>query len=307
MAKPPQIKPALENISSRLASITFLPRGAGDVIHVQACATFGPVKDQPVGDYIVSFGLKEAILHLEHNGHEINQKYQASLSRSVFSEKWNSKKSSSTKFAIGGRIKLAYKTLIGADITTSHAIDRSYGDNTSIDKSYNIITPVPDGWRIGSELGDPRAPVGVHSDKMEHCLDGQYFTGASGEEGIGQKMADTKLALCVLTPKAGKNDTQITATILVNSSSLCISLKIKPVPDPAGIKASAREIDKQKKAKEIEIRQKLIQICINKAGAANADNPTSLSYSEGFFPLTRPVTKSAPKLGSQSLSTGNPK
>ena len=82
------------------------------------------------------------------------------------------------------------------------------------------------GWRIGTELGDPRAPDKALPDGLDHCLDGEYFSGRRKEQGEGYKDRSGQLALGVLKPKAGGNDPHVIATLIGVSGALRFTVKL---------------------------------------------------------------------------------
>jgi hypothetical protein len=267
---------AANNASKQRKDLDVIARQLGEVklqalpkdgkILLKATAKFG-ARTCSIGEYKVAFGLNQAILHVECPSFDKAREYSATLSPNVFSESWKESRKQDTKVKgkAGFGVKLFSYFSLGGEVAGGRESSDSAEQRGKI--SYPLITAIPGGWRIGSELGDPRVPRGVQPKGLENCLDGEYFSGQRDEAGEGEKIAPLGTALCVLTPKEGGNDLAITATLLGVSGSLQISLE--PLNEPKFPGTKIQETTK--------LRQAFIEILVNrtkeagKAGAATED------------------------------------
>jgi hypothetical protein len=133
---------------------------------------------------------------------------------------------------------------------------------------YPIVSITRTGWRIGTELGDPRAPKGALPQGIEHCLTGEYLSGRAGEHGEGAKDRHGAHALCVLRPNQEGNDPTIVATLFGTTGSLRVVIALSDdVVEPK----VALEEDRERKEREETLRRTFVDICLNRAEAAYRD------------------------------------
>jgi hypothetical protein len=148
------------------------------------------------------------------------------------------------------------------------------------------------GWRIGTELGDPRAPEKALPDGLEGCLDGEYFSGRRNEKGEGYKETSGQFALGVLKPKPGGNDPRVTAILSGVSSALRVAVKLS---DPTNASPSGLKVMSESKKKERELREAFIEICLHRADEAHKEHVRTDKLLSGEFYLHHHETH-APKL-----------
>ena len=194
-------------------------------VRVTATTSVAPRKFS-AGKYQVAVGINQALLRLDHPGFERESAYQASLDKKAWSESWNKQISSN----MGGGVKANFGKkpfdLIGVSIKGQLEKSKQHGVQQKGSNTYPLITATPIGWQIGTEDGDPRAPDGVLPDGLEHCLYGGYVSARRDEQGEGHTGKNGVLALCVLRPKGGGNDPNITATLFGVSGSLRVAVTL---------------------------------------------------------------------------------
>ena len=161
---------------------------------------------------------------------------------------------------------------------------------------YPIVSVTPTGWQIGTNLGDPRAPVGTLPDGLETCLNGEYLSGRDDEQGDGYKGKDGALALCILKPNHHGNDPRIVATLCGVSGSLKVAVTSSEAPVGS---ASVLQRQGEAKSQEDVLRKAFIDICIQRATVEHAQTGTMLS---GEFYLSQHEIH-APKLPQQEMRT----
>lgn len=275
---PQQERKDLDKLAERLGSCSLQLRAQEGEIVVVLSATFAPVRYES-GDYVVSVGLTEANLRFEHDGHDVDQKYGATLADEFWTAQAQEK--SQTGGAVEGEIGLMAKLQgwvhIGAK-TSAHKSKETKA--TSASKTVMpLIEPSPSGWRIGGPQGDPRWAAESAVDGLENCLRGDYFHGAAGEKP--QRSAKAGRA-CVLRPREGGNAFLVRASLYGAAGALRVALQRK---DGAISPLERNAADKRAE----QIKRALAKICVGKAGK----DQSGLS-GETFL---HRMEKGAPKLG----------
>jgi hypothetical protein len=293
------LKNDLEKIATQMASIKVLPVAEDDHISVRVTtASFAPRKFS-AGKYQVAVGINQALLRLDHPGFERESAYQASLDKKAWSESWNKRISSN----MGGGVKANFGKkpfdLIGVSIKGQLEKSKQHGVQQKGSNTYPLITATPIGWQIGTEDGDPRAPDGVLPDGLEHCLSGEYFSARRDEQGEGHTGKNGVLALCVLRPKGGGNDPNITATLFGVSGSLRVAVTLTDrIP---ALQQSPLKSISETGAQEDSLRKAFIKICVRRAEQAYAEGlPTDAILSGEFY--LNADHKHAPKLSPAAAS-----
>jgi hypothetical protein len=126
---------------------------------------------------------------------------------------------------------------------------------------YRIVGSTPSGWRIGTELGDPRDPRGTLPKGLDHCLNGEYLSGKGGEHGEGSKEKHGAFALCELKPKSGRNDPRVVATLFGTSGSLQIEITLLNA-------STSLQSHNEKTEREAALRKAFVEICLQRAESA---------------------------------------
>jgi hypothetical protein len=175
--------------------------------------------------------------------------------------------------------------------------DKSESAEQKASAPYRIVSATPAGWRIGTELGDPRDPRGTLPGGLHHCLNGEYLSGKSGEHGEGVQEKDGAFALCQLIRKSGGNDPQVVATLFGVSGSLQIEIT------PSNTVSTSLQSQSEKAEREDALRKAFVEICLRRAeAAAKVGIRTDTMLSGDFYlnhheirgPIT-PVPASEPK------------
>jgi hypothetical protein len=157
----------------------------------------------------------------------------------------------------------------------------------------------PTGWQIGTERGDPRAPVGTLPNGLENCLSGEYFSGRRKEQGEGHKDKSGAFTLCLLRPKIGANDPNVTATLFGVSGSLRVAVKlIEPI---TSAQQSSLKLFAENRSQEDKLREAFIEICLRRAEQAHAEGLPHDTILSGEFYLSTDH-KHAPKLSPSANS-----
>ncbi|HEX8166049.1 MAG TPA: hypothetical protein VF601_09710 [Beijerinckiaceae bacterium] len=274
-------KQDLEKIASQLARVTIRAIPGEEEIALKATATF-TTKSYMAGSYKVSVGLSQALLHLDHPGFEAGEGYQATLSKETWSQTW--KKADSSNLGGAAEVKIGAKFLgfLGLEFRGNAARDSQKASEQKASAPYPIVSAVPSGWRIGTELGDPRDPDGTLPEGLEHCLSGEYLSGRRNEAGEGPKDRDGAFVLCVLRAKTGGNDPLITATLF----GIAGSLKVAIAPaDPAVPQDGAPHSRREAMQQEADLRKAFVDICIQRAKAAQQDGAGVEGMVSGEFYL----------------------
>jgi hypothetical protein len=298
-------KADLEKIAASLAKIHITPAPNGDHLVLRAAATF-TTRSFDAGDYKVSVGVCQAFLRLESPAYDTTQAYQATLSKEAWSERWKSANSSQ----LGGEAKfvLGFKVpgWFGASAQARAAKNRQESTEAKANTPYPLVTAIPGGWRIGTELGDPRDPQGTLPDGLRHCLDGEYLTERRGEQGDGFKDEKSgKIALCELLPKSGANDYHITATLFGSSDSLKVAISRS---DGASTLSQGLGSQVDQKQREDAMRNAFVEICIQRAKVSGTKTD---DFVTGDFYLTQhevvgPRPPPQPFEKTEAKSTNNP-
>lgn len=275
----------------QLAKIHVLPVADGGHITLRATAQF-TTRSFTAGEYQVSIGLNQALLHLDHPSYEREQGYQATLSKDTWSQNWINRTSSRAGISVAAKIGTKIADLIGLTGQASVGIENRETTEQKARVPYPIVSITPTGWRIGNEMGDPRDPEKALPEGLEHCLDGEYLSGRRNESGEGYKEKNGHFALGILKPKSGGNDPRIIATLIGVSSALRVAVKLA---DPANVLTSGLKVISESKKKERELRQAFIEICLRRAADINKEHSRSDSILSGEFYLYEHETH-APKI-----------
>jgi hypothetical protein len=246
-----------EKVARQLGSVHLIVVAKEGHLSIEASVKFG-VKKFEAGEFIVSVGLREALLALAHPAFESSDPYEATVTQEHYHEssKRDTNARASGEAAVGAKIGLGKYLNFGAWGKASAS--KTNETNVESKSDYSIIIAEPhDTWRIGSPLGDPRHPAGATEKGVEHCLHGEYFSGSGGEVGRGHESRAGRKALCRLDPKpnpVGINDQRITASLFGAPDSLRVALKRKAESPPAA--------DPKVSQHEKDLREMIIQICI---------------------------------------------
>jgi hypothetical protein len=280
----------VEKVAAQLGKVQITPIAEGNFITVRAAAKF-TTRSFTAGKYRVSVGLTHALLQLEYQSFEMEHAYQATLAKETWSESWTKRRASH----LDGKVKVKFGTkilnLFGffAEGEAERASKESTEQKANL--PYKIVSATPSGWHIGTNLGDPRTPLGTVAEGLEHCLDGEYLSGRNGEKGDGRKDKTGALALCVLRPKAGGYDPSITATLLGASGSLQVVVKATEETPQIALNTHNKERDVEE-----ELRKAFVEICIQRSVGARTEKMLT-----GEFYLDH-QEKHAPKIVSNESS-----
>jgi hypothetical protein len=264
----------LEKIAVQLASIHILIV-PGPQRFIRATAKFA-TRSFDAGTYRVSVGLKQAILHLDLPSYDIENAYQATLPMETWSESWKNLDSSRVGGGIKAKIGAKIAGLFSASAEGHAEKNKAETAEQKASAPYRIVSTTPTGWQIGTELGDPRDPRGTLPKGLDHCLNGEYLSGKSGEHGEGFKEKSGAFALCELRPKPGGNDTRVVATLFGASGSL--QIEITP-SNPVGT------FQNEKTEREAALRKAFVEICLQRAEAAAKDGIRTDEMLSGEFYL----------------------
>ncbi len=264
----------LDRLAGQLAKVRLLARAEERRIALSATATFAS-RSCEIGEYRVSIGFRSAFLRLDHPSFTLEQSYRATLAPDVFSESW--KERHSKEAGAGGKLGIGarFAGLFRLDGNLSGSVEKGESAEQKGKTAYPLVTPIPGGWRIGTELGDPRQPAGAAPEGLEDCLDGEYLSGRGDEQGDGYEPAPKHFALCVLMPIPGGNDPMITATLSAGSGSLRVALERLPnALPPTGGTAIAKS-DSEETAR---LRQAFVKICVARAEAAKQSGASTMIF-----------------------------
>jgi hypothetical protein len=268
----------LEKIASQLASIRILIV-PGDQRHLLRAAAKFDTRSFDAGAYRVSIGLKQAILHLDLPSYDIENAYQATLPKETWSESWKHFDSSSSGAGLQARLGARIAGFLSFAGEALAKKNKSESAEQKASAPYRIVSATPSGWRMGTELGDPRDPRGTLPDGLDHCLNGEYLSGKGGERGEGMKEKDGTFALCELKPKSGANDPRVVATLFGVSGSLQI------VITPSNTSVSLK-FQSEKNEREEELRKAFVEICLKRAEAAVKEGARTETMLSGEFYLS---------------------
>lgn len=282
----------LGKIATQLAKVKVIAVAEDDSIALTGTAIFD-FKTFEFGNYRVSIGITQALLHLDHPSFEVESKYEAALEKDA----WSQVTKSSGSKSLSGSAKFRIGALIPGFLRGSGEAQASKEHKESSERKsnlpYRLVSSTPTGWRIGSELGDPRSAEALLPDGLEGCLAGEYLSGRNGEKGDGHKAKIGKIALCVLRPIEGSSDPRIVATLCGASGSLLVNVE-KFSDASTGLHASQEEKDQQEK-----LRRAFVEICIQRATQAGKEGAQIEDLLTGEFYLHHQEIN-APKLVSSS-------
>jgi hypothetical protein len=274
------------------------PRAGEEQIFIKAVAKF-TTKSFVAGKYNVSVGIRQALLRLDHPSFELEDAYQATLSKETWSQSSKSQTTSHVAGSVTARIGATLSGFLGFKAEGQAGKDNRESEEQKASAPYRIVSATPTGWQIGSELGDPRNADVTLPDGLEHCLKGEYLTGRNEEKGDGFKEKTGDYALCVLRPKSGGNDPSIVATLSSLSGSLRIAISSNDVGSDPRSSLSSRS---QNRAHEEQLRQAFVEICLQRAKEASKDGARTEAMLSGEFYLSH-YEIHAPKLP-QKVSAG---
>jgi hypothetical protein len=267
----------LEKIAAQLASIHILIVPGPENHSIRATAKFA-TRSFEAGAYRVSVGLKQAILQLDLPSYDIENAYQATLPKETWSESWKNLDSSRVGGGIKARIGASIAGLFQVSAEGHAEKNKTESAEQKASAPYRIVSTTPMGWQIGTELGDPRDPRGTLPKGLDHCLNGEYLSGKSGEHGEGFKEKNGAFALCELRAKPGGNDPRVVATLFGVSGSL--QIEITSISVNTSPQARSEKIDR-----ETALRKAFVEICLQRAEAAAKDGIRTDAMLSGEFYL----------------------
>lgn len=311
MVSPKKVQKAdLTKIAAQLASVRLLIVPGSERHTVRANVRFTTLSFD-AGAYKVSVGLKQASLRLDHPSYEVENSYQATLPKELWSERWKNARRTKLGGKLHLRLRAKFLNYFTASAEGNAEKDVSESAEQNANTPYRIISASPSGWQIGTELGDPRDPEGTLPAGLEHCLIGVYFSGRSGEHGEGFKEKDGTFALCELRPKPGGNDPKIVATLAGSSGS------VQVVVTPSESLESSLRARSEKVEREEALRKAFVDICLQRAEAASKDGARTELMLSGEIYLSHhevhgPTLPSRPpdlnfknRLGVQNATSGS--
>ncbi len=240
------------------------------------------------------------MLQLDHPSFDRESAYQATLAKERWSESWKTRQGSH----VAGEVKAGIGAKIAGFLSFGAKGQAGKESRESAEQKasapYPIVSVTPTGWHIGTNLGDPRAPVGTLPDGLESCLNGEYLSGRNDERGDGYKGKDEAFALCILKPNHHGNDPRIVATLFGVSGSLKVAVTSS---EPAIGSSSVLQRQGETKSQEDALRKAFIDICIQRATMEHAQTGTMLT---GEFYVSQHEIH-APKLPQQETTRANAK
>jgi hypothetical protein len=270
-----------------------VPIAGEEQVSLKAAAKF-TTKSFPAGKYNVSVGIRQALLRLDHPSFELEDAYQATLSKETWSQVSKTQTSSHIAGGIKARIGARLSGYFGFNAEGQAGKDSRESEEQKANAPYRIVSATPTGWQIGSELGDPRTPDGTLPDGLEHCLNGEYLSGRHEERGDGFKQKGGEYALCVLRPKLGGNDPSIVATLSSPGNSLSIAISSSDT-----ISEPRSNVSPLSRSQEVEerLRKAFVEICLERAEEAGKDGARTDEMLSGEFYLNhhRIVAPKLPK------------
>ena len=283
-----------EKVAGQIGSVHLMAVPQEGYLTVEAAVTFG-VKSFEAGDFIVSLGVKEALLSLSHAAFEASERYEAKVKPTSYHESFIRSASAEASGHANIGLSAKFGALFSFGTGGKLAAERKNATKVASEAEYSIIIAEPqDTWRIGSRLGDPRHPSGAAAKGVEHCLHGEYFRQSTGEIGHGRASRPERMALCRLDPKAspaGINDQRITASLFGAPGSLRVALERRD--------GAASIVDPKVADREKELREKIIEICIARGASDEHARAAGDARLTGEFFLAKHEIV-APKLGKAS-------
>jgi len=269
----------LERVAQQLAKVKLTAIAEGDQIFLRAKATFTTRKFK-AGNYDVSVGLNQAVLHLHHPSFDSENAYQASLAPETWSETWKKTISSHASLEGHAKAQLGFLRWFGLGGEAKGKTDRDKAAEQNARTPYRIVSITPTGWRIGTDLGDPRSPEGALPRGLEHCLNGEYLSGRVEEHGDGAKDKSGVHALCILKVNQTGNDPRIVATLFGTTGSLKIAITLS---DTVLANTTLKQ-DRERTEREETLRRTFVEICLQRAEAAyKAGGQTDQAVSGEFY------------------------
>jgi hypothetical protein len=272
----------LEKIALQLARVKISAIAGEEQLTIRANAIF-TTRTFSAGKYKVAVGIRQALLHLDHPSFELENAYQATLAKETWSQRWKNLRESHATGSMRARFGAKFFGVFGLSVEGQAGKESRERAEQQTNAPYRIVSTTPGGWRIGTELGDPRAPDGALPDGLEHCLNGEYITGRHEEQGDGLKDKTGAFALCVLKAKSGGNDPHIVATLFGVTGSLRVAVTLS---DPANAPHSIVKFQKENREREEVLRKAFIDICLERAEAAHRDGARTDAMISGEFYLS---------------------
>jgi hypothetical protein len=283
-----------EKVARQIGEVKLLAVPKEGHLAIEASVKFA-VKSFEAGDYMVSLGVKEALLTISHGAFDASESYEAKVKPASYHESFVRSASAEASGHAGAEVSAKFGGLFSFGAGGRLAAERKNATKVASEAEYSIIIPEPQStWRIGSRLGDPRHPSGTAAKGVEHCLQGEYFRQTAGETGRGYESRPQRMALCRLDPKpspAGVNDQRITALLFGAPGSLRVALERRDSATPIG--------DTKVAEREKNLREKIIEICLARGASDEHARVASDSRLTGEFFLSK-YEIVAPKLGKLS-------
>ena len=270
----------LEKIATQLASVKILARAEDEQLTLTATATF-TTRSFIAGKYQVAVGINQALLHLDHPSFDRENAYQATLAKETWSQSWQNLKASQVSGNLKANIGVNILKALRLTAEGQAGKDSRVSAEQKASAPYPIVSAMPTGWRIGTELGDPRAPEGALPGGLEHCLNGEYLSGRQEECGDGYRDNNGAFALCVLKVASG-NDPRITATLIGVSGSLRVAVTLA---DPAESTQPVLQSQSESRESEESLRKAFVEICLRRAEEAHKDGVKTNAMLTGEFYL----------------------
>ncbi len=287
-----------ERAAEKLGSVHLMAVPKEGHLMIEASVKFGVPRFE-AGDYIVFVGLREASLCISPPEFDLSEPYEAKIKREHYHETFHKDVSTEVSGKAEGEGGFRIFRFFSVKASGMAQAQRKNETTAESESEFLIIAAEPQNtWHIGSRLGDPRRPAGATHDGVKHCLHGEYFHASAGEEGRGPEGRPGKKALCRLDPKStpGANDKRIIASLYGAPGALQVALERKP--------GSPMKVDPKFVEREKELREKIIQICVERgtrddraAGDARLSGEFFLHSHEILAPT---VSKATRRSGGQS-------
>ena len=220
-------KREFEIVAKNLGAVKLLPIQRDSKIYLTAEVKFGTIVT-PSEKHKVGFGFREALLRVECPSYDIDDAYSATLPQADAVEVREDKHGYETAVHGGAQANIRVWNFISFGGGLGGKKHKANAVRNVAHAPYPLIAAVPRGWKIGSQLGDPRVPEDVGGSGLKHCLQGAYFSRHRAEGGLGDEIAGMGKALCSLRPKHGGNDPAVTATLYGQMTTLQVSVTFEP-------------------------------------------------------------------------------
>jgi len=285
----------LEKIAAQLASVKLLAIAGEHELILRASARFA-ARSFIAGEYRVSVGVRQVILYLDCSSFDVTNAYQAVLPEKIWNQNWKKFKDSYVAGSVEGKIGWSLANIFRAGAEGRAAKENRESGEEKVSAPYPIVSAMPTGWQIGTELGDPRVPDGTLPKGLDYCLNGEYLSGRNGEVSDGFEEDSGKFALCILEPQAGGNDPRIIATLFATPGSLRVAVSSS---EPSDTPQTAIKTQTQEREREKELREAFVQICVQRAETAREEGAQTEAMLSGEIYLNHHEIHS-PKLPKKS-------